>query len=105
MVSLHRKWVICKGADISDSATVATVTKELWSMHGGVQVRLAGHDKAEYTLRQQGIIAGRREIDIMHHNRVIGHVSQAPTDCNHSFIRSMWLTVHACVLGEGVACC
>ena len=80
-MSMHRKWVICRGATADDKAVLAGVTKEMWSMHGGVQVKLAGNDNAEYTLRQQGIISGRREVDIMHHNQVIGHVSQSPFLC------------------------
>ena len=65
-------------------------------MHSGVQVKLAGGDKAEYTLRQQGIIAGRREIDIMHHNRVIGHVSHTPAACNMCYVNGL-LPMRACV--------
>ena len=75
MMSMHRKWVICRGATADDKAVIAGVTKEMWSMRGGVQVKLAGNGSAEYTLRQQGMISGRREVDIMHHNQVIGHVS------------------------------
>lgn len=77
VISEHKKWVIYRGATVSDSTMVATVKKALWSMHSGVEVRLAGGSKAEYTLRQQGIITGRREVDIMHHNRVIGRVRSA----------------------------
>ena len=46
-------------------------------MHGGVEVRMPGSDEPQYALRQQGIIAGRREVDIMHRGRLIGQVCPA----------------------------
>ena len=73
-MSLQRKWVICQGADVSDNAVVASVTREICSMRGAVQVKLAGNSNAQYSCRQQGIISGRREVDIMHNGQIIGHV-------------------------------
>lgn len=87
VISAHKKWVIHRGESVSDGILVATIKKERWSMHSGVEVKLAGGHKAEYTLRQQGLIAGRREIVIMHHNRVIGRVSKASSrPCNNAAV-------------------
>ena len=59
-----------------DSAMVGTVNKEMFSMHHGVQAKLAGSNEVAFSLKAKGIIAGRREFDITHHGQVIGQVSQ-----------------------------
>ena len=75
MISLHKKWVICRGGTVSDSAILATVNKEMFSMHHGVQARLTGSDEVVFSLKAKGIVAGRREHDITYRGQVIGQAS------------------------------
>ena len=54
---------------------MGSINKEIFSLHHGVQAKLAGSDAVEYSLRSQGYIVGSREIDILHQGQIIGHVS------------------------------
>ena len=74
-MSLKNKWIICRGPHADDSLIVASVNKELFTMHHGVQAKLPGSDDVEYSLRAKGYIVGRREVDILHRGQAIGHVS------------------------------
>ena len=74
-MSLKNKWIICRGPHADDSLIVASVNKELFTMHHGVQAKLPGSDDVEYSLRARGYIVGRREVDILHRGQAIGHVS------------------------------
>lgn len=76
LISLKNKWVICRGPHADDSLIVASVNKELFTMHHGVQAKLSGSDDVEYSLRARGYIVGRREVDILHGGQAIGHVTR-----------------------------
>ena len=98
LVSMKRKWVICKGATVQDEAIVASVTRQTFSMHGGVEVRMPGSDEPQYTLRQQGIITGRREVDIMHKGRLIGQVCPAKLPSAHCiYFGSVYAACFICI--------
>ena len=75
LVSLKNKWMIYRGAHADDSVSIASVNRELFTLHHGVQAKLPGSDVVEYSLRAKGFIVGNREVDILHRGQSIGHVS------------------------------
>ena len=87
LVTLKNKWMIYRGAHADDSLVVASVNRELFTLHHGVQAKLPGSDAVEYSLRAKGFIVGNREVDILHRGQSIGHVSPL-----QQFIR-----VHICM--------
>ncbi|KAL0030600.1 hypothetical protein WJX79_008346 [Trebouxia sp. C0005] len=76
LISLKKKWVICRGPHADESLIVASVNKELFTMHHGVQAKLPGSDDVEYSLRARGFIVGQREMDILHRGQAIGYVKR-----------------------------
>lgn len=74
-MSMKSKWVICRGAQVTDSSVVASVNRELWTMHRVVQAMLPGSNNVEYSIKDKGWIIGKRQIDILHRGQIIGHVS------------------------------
>ena len=66
--------MIYRGAQADDSLVVASVNRELFTLHNGVQAKLPGSDAVEYSLRAKGFMRGNGEVDILHRGQSIGHV-------------------------------
>ena len=67
--------MIYRGAQVDDSLVVASVNRELFTIHHGFEAKLPGSNVVEYSLRAKGFIVGNREVDILHRDHIIGHVS------------------------------
>lgn len=68
----RKKWSIYKGAFADASSHVADVSRIYYTTRPGVQVTLAEGSQAEYMLRYRSLFTGRKQLDVMHHDQVVG---------------------------------
>lgn len=98
---MKRLWRIYRGTLMNEEALAATINKQLWSMHYGIEAKMPGSQETDVLLRaQKAISVGRLKYDIIHRGNVIGHVSD---DCNKhlvGFLSAFHTLKHVCVIYE-----
>jgi len=57
---------------VDDSSHIADVSRIYYTTRPGVRVKLGKSDVAEYSLRYKSLFAGRKQMDVMHYDQIIG---------------------------------